>query len=117
MLRSHLTLAIRNLLKRKLYSFINIFGLAVDESVCRVILQYVDFELSYDTCHKNAANIYRTTNTYYQTGDLRGTGVISSYALRPSLAADIPEVNRYVRTQPMYGGAVVSYNRSSGDPS
>jgi putative ABC transport system permease protein len=117
MLKSHLTLAIRNLLKRKLYSFINIFGLAVGVAVCLVILKYVDFELSYDTFHRNAPNIYRTTNTYYQNGDLRGTGVISSYALGPSLLADIPEVNRYVRTHPMYGGAVVSYNRSAGDPS
>jgi len=37
MLKSHLTLALRNLLKRKLYSFINIFGLAVGVAVCLVI--------------------------------------------------------------------------------
>lgn len=117
MLKSHLTLAIRNLFKRKLYSFINIFGLAVGVAVCLVILKYVDFELSYDTFHKNAPNIYRTSTTYYQNGDLRGTAVISSYALGPSLMADIPEVERYIRTHPMYGGAVVSYIRTDGDPS
>ena len=116
MLRSHLTLAIRNLLKRKLYSFINIFGLAIGVAVCLVILKYVDFELSYDTFHSNAANIYRTTSTYYQNGDLRGTGVISGYAQGPSLMADMPEVKRYIRTHPMYGGAVLSYSPASGDP-
>ena len=117
MLKSHLTLAIRNLLKRKLFSFINIFGLAIGVAVSLVILKYVDFELSYDSFHKNAPNIYRTTVTYYQNGDLRGTGVISSYALGPSMLADVPEVKRYIRTHPMYGGAVASYIRPTGDPS
>jgi putative ABC transport system permease protein len=117
MLKSHLTLAIRNLLKRKLYSFINISGLAIGVAVCLVILKYVDFELSYDTFHKNAPRIYRTTNTYYQNGDLRGTGVISGYAQGPSMLADIPEVKRYIRTHPMYGGAVVSYQPHAGEPS
>ena len=116
MLKSHLTLAIRNLLKRKLYSFINIFGLAVGVAVCLVILKYVDFELSYDTFHKNAKNIYRTTTTHYQNGDLRGVNTISSYAQGPSLLADIPEVKRYIRTHPMYGGSVISYDGSTGDP-
>jgi putative ABC transport system permease protein len=114
MLKSHLTLAFRNLMKRKLYSFINIFGLAIGVAVCLVILKYVDFELSFDSFHKNAANIYRTTTTYYQNGDLRGTSVISAYAQGPSLLADIPEVSRYVRTHPMYGGAVLSYQDPSG---
>ncbi len=117
MLKSYLTLAFRNLLKRKLYSFINIFGLAIGVAVCLVILKYVDFELSYDGFHKNAANIYRTVVTNYQNGDIRNTAVISSYAQGPSLLADIPEVQAYVRTHPMYGGAVVSYDRPSGDPS
>src|SRR5688572_31610646 len=116
MIKNYLLIAGRNLMKRKVYSFINIFGLAVGVAVCLVILKYVDFELSYDTFHKNAANIYRTTNTYYQNGDLRGTGVISGYAQGPSLVADIPEVKRYIRTHPMYGGAVISYTSRSGNP-
>src|SRR5688572_10876614 len=117
MLKNYLTLAFRNLLKRKLYSFINIFGLAIGVAVCLVILKYVDFELSYERYHKNAANIYRTNSTYYRNGELRGTSMISGYAQGPSLLADIPEVKSYVRTHPMYGGAVVSYKREAGDPS
>lgn len=115
MFKSHLTLAWRNLLKRKLYSFINIFGLAIGVAVCLVILKYVDFELSYDAFHKNAKNIYRTTTTYYQNGEMRGTGVISGYAQGPSLLDDIPGVQRYIRTHPMYGGAVLTYTSSSGE--
>src|SRR5688572_9550275 len=100
MIRNYFTLAIRNLLKRKVYSFINIFGLAIGVAVCLVILKYVDFELSYDTFHKDAPHIYRTTTTSFRNGELRGTSVLSGYAQGPSMQADIPEVEHYVRTHP-----------------
>jgi len=116
MIRNYLTLAVRNLLKRKAYSFINIGGLAIGVAVCLVILKYVDFELSYDNFHKNAANIYRVTTITYQNGELRGTNAVSGYALGPSLLSDIPEVKNYVRTHPMYGGAVISNNHTTGEP-
>lgn len=117
MLKNYLTLALRNLLKRKVYSFINIFGLAVGVAVCLVILKYVDFELSYDAFNEKGDRIHRVITTTFQNGEKRGTNVISGYALGPSLLADIPEVKSYVRTHPMYGGAVATYNRPAGDPS
>jgi putative ABC transport system permease protein len=117
MFKNFLTLAVRNLLKRKLYSFINIFGLAIGVAVCLVILKYVDFELSYDSFNKDASQIYRTVTSSYRNGEFRGSGVISGYAQGPSLLADEPEVEAYVRTHPMYGGAVVTYKRDAGDPS
>src|SRR5690606_19858242 len=115
MLKSYFTLALRNLLKRKVYSFINIAGLSIGMAVCLVILRYVDFELSFDRFHENAEHIYRTTKSYYQNGEYRGTGIISGYAEGPSLLADLPEVKAYVRTHPMYGGAVVTYE-GDGEP-
>lgn len=117
MLKNYLTLAIRNLLKRKLYSFINIFGLAIGVAVCLVILQYVDFELSYDSFHTNADRIYRTTTSHYRAGEFRGRGMLSGYAQGPALLADVPEIKSYVRTHPMYGGSVISYKRENGEPS
>ncbi len=117
MLKNYLTIALRNLVKRKLYSFINIFGLAIGVAVCLVILKYVDFELSYDRFHEKAERIYRTNYENIQNGENRGTHSLSGYALGPSLIADIPEVESFVRTHPMYGGAVVSYKRPAGDPS
>ncbi|HEY5916891.1 MAG TPA: ABC transporter permease, partial [Chryseolinea sp.] len=117
MIRNFFTLAIRNLLKRKVYSFINIFGLAIGVAVCLVILRYVDFELSYDTFHEKGDHIFRTITTNYRNGELRGTGVLSGYAQGPALVSDMPEVKAFVRTHPMYGGAVLSYKRDFGDPS
>ncbi|HTE32520.1 MAG TPA: ABC transporter permease [Chryseolinea sp.] len=117
MIVNYLTLALRNLFKRKLYAFINIFGLALGIAVCLVILRYVDFELSYDSFHDRADRIYRTTTTYYRNGELRSASVLSGYAQGPALLADIPEVKSFVRTHPMYGGAVISYQRPVGEPS
>ncbi|SKC87259.1 ABC transporter permease [Ohtaekwangia koreensis] len=116
MFKNYLTLAIRNLLKRKLYSFINIAGLAIGVAVCLVILKYVDFELSYDNYHNNASNVYRTVTATYTNGEHRGAGPLSGYAQGPLLVADIPEVKTYARTHPMYGGAVVSNNTGAVEP-
>ncbi|UII23203.1 ABC transporter permease [Fulvivirga ligni] len=117
MLKSYLKVAVRNLLKRKVYSFINIFGLATGMAVCLVILKYVDFELSYDSFHEKSERIYRVTTTSYQNNEFRAHHVLSGYALGPALKTDIPEVESYIRTHPMYGGAVISYGRESADAS
>ena len=48
MLRNYLVVAARNLLRHKLYSLINVFGLAVGMASCILILLYVRHELSYE---------------------------------------------------------------------
>ncbi len=59
MLRNYLTVAIRNLLRHKGYSAINIAGLAVGMACCILIMLFVQYELSYDRYHTNANRIYR----------------------------------------------------------
>lgn len=117
MLKNYFILAVRNLLKRRLYSFINICGLAIGVAVCLIILKYIEFELSYDNYHENADHVYRTTTAYYQSDEFIVRNILSGYAQGPSLLADVPEIKTYVRTHRMYNGAVLSYNRDSGDPS
>src|SRR5688500_4306435 len=116
MFKNYLVLAFRNLLKRKLYAFINIGGLAVGVAVCLMILQYVGFELSYDTFHKNSSSIFRTVSTYYIKGALRGTYPLSDFAQGPSLLSDIPEIKAYTRTHFMHGGGIVSNENTLQDP-
>lgn len=117
MVRNYLTIAIRNLLKRRVYSIINILGLSLGVAACLVILRYVDFQLSYDNFNKNADHTFRVVTSSYRNGEFRGTSVLSSYAYGPSLSDNIPEIRYYVRTHPMYGGAVVSSHRDGGEPS
>ncbi len=55
----HIKLALRNLSKNKLYSFINIFGLAVGIAACLLIFRLVYYELSFNTQHRNYDRIAR----------------------------------------------------------
>ena len=72
MVRNYLKIAIRNLLKYRFISFINLFGLTVGLTCCLLITTYILNELSYDRYNKNADNIYRVTRTFKNTN-----GVVS----------------------------------------
>lgn len=62
MLKNYLLIAWRSLLKNKLFSFINIFGLALSISVCMIVIVRIVDALAYDTFHHDVASIYRITS-------------------------------------------------------
>ncbi|MGZ3931552.1 MAG: ABC transporter permease [Bacteroidia bacterium] len=70
MITNYLKIAFRNLIKHKGFSFINISGLAIGMAACLLILQYVRFELSYDTFHEKGNRIYRLQQNRYDQGKL-----------------------------------------------
>ncbi len=59
MLKNHLLVALRNIRRNVIYSFINIFGLAVGIACCILITLWVRHELSFDEFHANKNNIYQ----------------------------------------------------------
>ena len=59
MFKNYFTTAIRNLARNKVFSFINIGGLAIGLAACWLIMLYVQDELNYDRYHANANRIYR----------------------------------------------------------
>lgn len=67
MLKNYLKIALRNLLKHKGYSLINILGLAVGMASGILILLYVHDELSYDKHHEKANQIYRVTREWFNS--------------------------------------------------
>lgn len=81
MLYHYIKIAIRNLARNKVFTLINILGLAVGMGVCLLIYQYVYFEKSYDSFHNDADNIYRLTQTIYQNGENLGTSAFTTYGL------------------------------------
>jgi putative ABC transport system permease protein len=113
MLKNFFVLAIRNLLKRKLFSFINIFGLAMGICACLVILNYIEFETSYDDFNIHSASIYRLNRTSSQNGEKNSPIVVTTYGLGPALATDLPEVKRYIRTHGE--SAVVIHQPEAGE--
>lgn len=93
MIRSYFKTAWRNLVRNKIYSGINIFGLAIGMAACFFIFQYVAFESSYDNFNINAPNIYRVALSY--SGEFAGAQ--PSAMNHPALKRDIPEVVDFVR--------------------
>ena len=87
----YLKIALRYLLKNKLYSFINIFGLAIGITSFVLIMLYVNYEQSYDT-FEGSENVYRTYLDYLD-GNEFVAGDAQTYNLSgPSLKNEFPEV-------------------------
>jgi putative ABC transport system permease protein len=101
MLRNYFKTAWRNLMKNKMFSFINIAGLSIGIAACLLILQYVSFELSYDKFNKNEADLYRVTNDRYQNGRLIQHGTITYSAIGKAMQDDYPEVINHTRMRPL----------------
>ena len=108
MLRNYLLIAWRNLLRHKVFSLINVLGLAIGTAGCLLILQYVSFELSYDRFHEHADNLYRVVNDRYQNGKLIQHGTITYSAVGKAMNDDFGEVIENARVNPR-GAVIVTY--------
>ena len=65
MFKNYLKIAFRNILRQRVYSLINITGLAIGIACCILILLFVRYELSYDKFNKKADRIYRVTREWF----------------------------------------------------
>jgi len=108
MIKNYFKTAYRNLAKNKLYSFINIVGLATGISVCMLIFMYVQYELSYDRYHAKAKRIYRLTEMLHLPKEDRPQAVTSP-PMAPALQANCPEVEKTVRISP--SSRILSYQQ------
>lgn len=103
MIRNFITVAIRNILKHKFYSFINIVGLVIGMSCCLFIFIYVQDELSYDKFHKDYQNIYRVG----LHGKIAGQEIYTSNScipLGPAMTSEVPGVEEMTRIIPATRG-------------
>lgn len=95
MISNYIKVAIRNLLRQKGFSFINIFGLALGISCTALIGMWVNDELSYDKFHADADRIYRITATL---PELKVHAAVTSAPLANAIKTEIPEIADVVRT-------------------
>jgi putative ABC transport system permease protein len=109
MIKNYFKIGWRNLRKNKVFSLINILGLSLGMAACLLILQYVNFELSYDHFNKNASDIYRVVNDRYQNNKLIQHGTITYSAVSKAMKDDYPEVLNYTRVLPN-GNVFITYN-------
>jgi putative ABC transport system permease protein len=98
MFRNYLTIALRNIVRHKLYSFINIAGLAVGLTCVILITLFVRDELSYDKWIPNSENLWRVEVTYHVPG--RSDAIITAQTSMPlpiAMRDQIPEVRSATR--------------------
>jgi len=114
MIKNYFITAFRNITRQKIFSFINIAGLALSLSAVWIISLYVADELSYDRYHKNADRIYRPVS-HGQWGeekfDITGTSALTAAALKK----DYPDVEDAVRIDPEGGGVLEYKNKKIKD--
>ncbi|MCP4727308.1 MAG: FtsX-like permease family protein [bacterium] len=109
MYKNYLKVTIRNILKQKVFSFINISGLAVGLACSILILLWVNDELSYEDFHINADRIFRVTTFINMGGnelDLPKTGP----GVTKKLVATFPEVEDAVIINPIPRSSVKYLN-------
>ena len=100
MIRNYIIIAIRNVLKSKVFSAINVLGLSIGLAACLLIFQFVSFEMSYDNFHEKLDRTYRITNDRFQNGRLIQHGTIMYPTIGPTMAKDFPEIEEYTRLMP-----------------
>ncbi len=96
MLRNFFITAWRNLFRNKLFSLINISGLAIGLACCMFILIYVLDQFSYDRHHKGAKDIYRVA-TISIDQNRETPNVVSPAPLAAALKLEFPEVDKTAR--------------------
>jgi putative ABC transport system permease protein len=99
MIKNYLKIALRNLLRNKMFSFINILGLAVGISVFTFIGIYITNELNYDKYNLQYNNIYRVI---YKDQDGNGQ-TRTPHPMAQALVGDFPEVEKAVSISPVWG--------------
>ncbi len=112
MLKNYLKVAVRNIVKQKAFSFINIFGLAVGMSICMTIMMLVADQMENDQHNPNKARIYRVNSLPYFQGNRQNTGTetaTTTLALRDELINHYTGVERAARIMRGFGNGWIEF--------
>ncbi|MBC8151633.1 MAG: ABC transporter permease [Bacteroidetes bacterium] len=96
MLRNYFKIAWRNLAKNKVFSAINIVGLAAGLSCCMLICLYIVDELSYDTQHKDVTQLYQI-GTIFVRPDGETKTADTPYPVADAMQLEYPEISSTTR--------------------
>lgn len=105
MFRNYLKVAVRNLLKHRLYTGINVLGLSVGLALVLLILLYLQFEYSYDSWHTQGDQLYRVSIRTQRAEAQGEESHVFTPPIGPDMQAEFPEVRTYTRIsteQPAY---------------
>lgn len=106
MLKNYINIAIRNILKHRVFSFINIFGLAVAMSICMAIIMLVADQMMVDRHNPNHGRIYRITSVPYyieQKGQPGNEFCTTTLPIRDELLNNYTGIEKAVRLMRGFG--------------
>ncbi|HEX8531351.1 MAG TPA: ABC transporter permease, partial [Cytophagales bacterium] len=91
-----LKIALRNLVRRKVYAFINVFGLSIGLAGCGLIGLYIFDEWRVDRFHAKGHRLYRITTGVESTAGDGGVNATVGRPLAATIAAEVPEVEKVI---------------------
>ncbi|MBD3616744.1 MAG: ABC transporter permease [Gracilimonas sp.] len=106
MLKNYFKIAFRNLFKNKLYSAINVLGLALGIAFSLLVLMFIHDELTYDQFHTNGEDIYRLYRQPLMQGSSYDPDVYMPMPTAQAMENDFPEVEETIRFIP-FGANVI----------
>ncbi len=110
MIRNYFKVAIRNLIRQKTFSIINIAGLSIGLTVSFLILLFVFHEMSYDKFHNNYQDIYRVI-IRGKVSEQSLEMAVSSASMAPVIKKVVPEIQETVRLELISGTELLSYGQ------
>lgn len=97
MLKSYFIIALRSLISQRLYSAINILGLAIGLAACILVWLFVSSETGYDKYHKNADNIARLVVDLHPPGSTVQKFASSQYKNGDFFSREFAQIEEYTR--------------------
>ena len=101
MLLNHIKFTLRGIGKNKIFSLVNILGLAISLLSCLFITQYALFEFSYDKFNDNLSNIYRVQHSRFIDGEFQYKKAQVFPAVGETLKQEVAQVKNFVRLFPI----------------
>jgi len=108
MFTNYLKIALRNILKQRTYSIINIIGLTVGIAAFLLIVLYIQNELSFDNNIPDRDRVFRCVEIQHPAGVDDQHVAMSMAPLGPRIKEDFPEVEEYTRIL-SWGGIPITY--------
>src|SRR5436189_4559823 len=112
MVKNYFKVAWRNLVKYKVFSFINIFGMAVAMSVCMLVILMLVDQKSYDQFHVKKDRIYRVVSATEGNGRMRAT---IPFPVAGKLASGYSAIEDVVYLRRGFGGDALYSDKATND--
>ena len=117
MFRNYLKVAWRNLMKSKIFSFINVIGLSVGLTCCMLIAIYLYNEVSYDKYHKNINSLYQLATVFIKDGKEERTPNTPA-PMAGAMKQEFPEIQETARLMSLFAEdkTLLQYKQGSEAP-